>query len=870
MLKNVVSILIFIFAISINKCEARHITGGEMIYDYIGLGNTLGNKVYRITLRLFRDENCFSCAPMPDNVTIAIYNNQTLSPEIANQNINRSSLEQVSLNALPSCITNEPNLVYSIATYTFTVILPDNNSGFTAVYQTCCRIDGIANVPDNVGATYTATIPGINALGSASAFDNSPRFFTGISVICYRKPFTLNFSATDPDGDSLVYRLCPAYDGGAATNSTYDNPSAPPYASIGYKGGYSGISPMGSAATINRNTGIISGIAPDAGKYVVSVCVESYNRTTRQIRSVHRKDFIVTVAPCDFAGAELQPNYISCDGFTFNFENLNTSPLNNTFYWDFGDGNTSTIQNPVHTYTTAGIYTLKLVVNRGAQCADSTTSQLNVFPGFFPAFNDNSPMCKELPVQFNDATTANYGTVNSWEWNFGMPGTPLNISKARNPVFTYTASGNYQVQLIVGSDRGCLDTIVKTINIVDKPDFAVPNDTLICSIDTIRLNTVSNITGNIVWSPNYMIDDENSFAPLVSPDVTTTYTAQYVDPFGCTATEMVTVKVVDFVTLQAAPDTTICLTDTMRLRLVSDALNYSWTPAATLNNATIQNPIATPVNSSTTYNVRASIGKCFAQEQIVVRTVPYPNANAGLDTTICFGTSTQLQASGGSIYTWNPGRFLNNPNIANPVVQAPPLSTRYIVEVRDVLGCPKPVYDTLLVNVAKIIANAGPRDTSVVLGQPLQLTATGSTNYLWSPVTWLNNPTIFNPLSLPQDNIDYIVRVSNPQGCFSLDTISVKVFKIDPDLLVPTAFSPDADGLNDIFRPIAIGMKSLDAFRVYNRWGQLIYSTTRIGTGWDGTFGGQPQSAGTYVWIAEGTNYLDKKIEKKGSVVLIR
>ena len=162
--------------------------------------------------------------------------------------------------------------------------------------------------------------------------------------------------------------------------------------------------------------------------------------------------------------------------------------------------------------------------------------------------------------------------------------------------------------------------------------------------------------------------------------------------------------------------------------------------------------------------------------------------------------------------------------------------------MRDTLGCPKPVNDTVVVIVSRIIADAGPADTNVVLGQALQLTATGSIKYSWSPTTWLNNPTIFNPLSLPQDNIRYVVEVSNEQGCFDLDSIRVNVFKIDPDLLVPTAFSPDGDGLNDIFQPILVGMRSLDAFMVYNRWGQLVYSTTQTETGWDGTFGGVPQA----------------------------
>ncbi|MEP6713638.1 MAG: gliding motility-associated C-terminal domain-containing protein, partial [Ferruginibacter sp.] len=371
--------------------------------------------------------------------------------------------------------------------------------------------------------------------------------------------------------------------------------------------------------------------------------------------------------------------------------------------------------------------------------------------------------------------------------------------------------------------------------------------------------------------PSYNINNVNSFTPLVSPDITTIYRAQFTDNFGCVAKDSVKVNVVNKVTLQVSNDTTICRTDAINLRITTDALYYTWTPAGTLNDPSVQNPVAMPAANVTTYNVVASISKkCFASDDIIVKTVPYPLAFAGADTTVCFGKSASLHASGGSIYSWSPAAFLNNPNIANPVSQNPTGNVRYIVTVRDTLGCPKPRSDTMFVTVVKITANAGPRDTSVVLGQPLQLTGTGSTNYLWSPDRWLSATEIFNPIAIPQDNIEYALRVFDAQGCFGLDTINVRLFKVAPDLYVPTAFSPDGDGTNDIFRPIALGIKSLESFRVYNRWGQLVYSTSQIGQGWNGKFSGADQPSGTFVWYAEATDYLNKKIKKKGSVVLIR
>ena len=861
-----VMLLIFLMFCYVST-EAKHITGGEMIYEYLGPGASSNTKSYRITLRLFRDEDCVGCADMPNSVSIGIFENETRTRVGPYYNISISNSEILPLNPLPPCITNAPSLNYRAGYYTFIVELPDNLMGYTATYQTCCRIDGIMNVPNSVGATYIAQIPGSNTLGP-SGTDNSPQFSRGISVVCYNKPFTLDFSAIDPDPeDSLVYSMCGAFDGGSANNANYNTPAPPFYNTLAYIGGFSGSYPLGLQATIDSRTGIISGIAPDAGRYVVSVCIAVVRDDV--VIAEHRKDFIITVAPCDFAGAQLQPSYISCDGFSFDFENLNNSPLNNTFLWSFGDGNTSTLPSPTHTYATAGIYNVKLVVNQGAPCSDSTTSELSVFPGYFPKFTNNSPMCKGLPVSFFDATTANYGVVNSWQWDFGITGDFDNTSQLKNPVFTYNVPGNYIVSLTVGSDKGCIGTFSDTVVIVDKPVLTLTNDTLICSIDTLQLAAVAANGGTITWSPNYNISSVNSFTPIVWPKVTTTYTATFADNFGCSATQQVRVNVVDSVTLQAMNDTTICASDQLTLRLNSNALRYNWLPGSTLNDPTIKMPVATP-NATTVYTVKASIGKCESTRQITVKTVPYPLVTVSPDTSVCFGNNAELRATGGSIYRWTPSVFLNSTNIPKPVAIRPTTSLRYVVTVRDTLGCPKPVSKTIQLGVVKIIADAGPSDTSVVLGQPLQLTATGSSFYVWDPVTWLTNSFIPNPVSMPQDNILYTVKVSDSAGCFSTDTINVKLYKIEPDILVPSGFTPDGDGLNDVFRPIAIGMRAITAFRVYNRWGQLLFSTTSQGQGWNGKLAGNAQDAGTYVWYAEGVDYLNKKIQRKGYVVLIR
>jgi gliding motility-associated-like protein len=189
-------------------------------------------------------------------------------------------------------------------------------------------------------------------------------------------------------------------------------------------------------------------------------------------------------------------------------------------------------------------------------------------------------------------------------------------------------------------------------------------------------------------------------------------------------------------------------------------------------------------------------------------------------------------------------------------------------------GCTDSAYQTVTV-IAPPNVNAG-NDTAVVVNQPLQLQASSDPSdqisYLWSPSTWLTNPSIANPIAgLPEtmDKIQYTVRATDTAGCFGLDSVQVKIFKTAPSIFVPNAFTPGGTS-NNIFRPIPVGIASLNYFRVYNRWGRLMYSTSRLGDGWDGNASGKPQDSGGYVWMLSGNTYTGDTITKKGTMVLLR
>ena len=181
--------------------------------------------------------------------------------------------------------------------------------------------------------------------------------------------------------------------------------------------------------------------------------------------------------------------------------------------------------------------------------------------------------------------------------------------------------------------------------------------------------------------------------------------------------------------------------------------------------------------------------------------------------------------------------------------------------------------DTIVVRVnPKVIAYAG-KDTVVVVGQPLQLQATGGSSYVWSPTTGLNNPNISNPVGTYTNNMDsiqYKVVVADDIGCADSAFVKVVVYKVLPTVFVPTAFTPNNDGLNDVVAPIMVGIQKLNYFSIYNRWGELVFTTTQNKKGWDGTIGGRLQNTGVFVWMVSAEDYSGQKIFLKGTVTLIR
>ncbi|GAA4336118.1 gliding motility-associated C-terminal domain-containing protein [Flaviaesturariibacter amylovorans] len=317
----------------------------------------------------------------------------------------------------------------------------------------------------------------------------------------------------------------------------------------------------------------------------------------------------------------------------------------------------------------------------------------------------------------------------------------------------------------------------------------------------------------------------------------------------------------------------------------SNATAFSWTgPVLTTNNASGSSVDVRPT-VSTMYHVRMTLGRCTHIDSIFVPVRPAPVPDAGTQTPICFGQNAQLNAAPGyATYDWTPRTYLSgNVNGPNPNVVRPTSSIRYTLHVVDANGCRSLVPDTVTVVVTPpIIVRTNPLDTVAYIGDTIRVTASSpGTNYQWSPATGLSNPNVANPLILVNKDEVYRVRAWTDQGCAGETMFYLRAYA-GPNIYVPDAFTPNRDGRNDLLRPVCVGVKTLSHFRVFNRWGQLmyeykgerrgpeVYNLLNSNIGWDGTLGGKEVSSGTYVWIAEGVTKEGRVISRKGTVTIIR
>jgi gliding motility-associated-like protein len=544
----------FVFLVIINcmlfsMANAYHIIGGELFYRTVGFNAVTGQFRYVITLKLYRDgdfvcgtrQGCLDYFENP--VPINIFNSAGTRVTPAKM-LNIQYTRPIRDTLKNPCLA--PQTIYlEIAFYiSDTIDLPPVPGGYYISYQRCCRGEALTNIynSEREGSTFYTVIPGTGSRpGNNSAYfgiDEAP-------VICAGLPFRYNYSATDPDGDSLTYELCSALAGGNTRNN--ETVSPPPYTTtVSYIPPYHGGAPMGgNPAMAIDNNGLITGIPDRPGKFVVSVCVTEYDRVTKQPLGTHHKDILITVYNCVTRITASTPSLLNnCSdtlGFSVPITNNSISGFTSTYRWTFSDGTdtlTSTRDVFFHQFPDTGVYSVKLVVNPGLPCTDSITGRINNYPGLRAGFTVNG-LCRENPVYFDDTSSYRYGRITSRKWDFGVPNSKLDTSLLQRPVFKFPKGEVYTVRLTLTTNRGCAAEVTQNLRLYEVNPFA-GNDTILARGELLQMKASGGDT--YAWWPPTGLSDANVRDPLLRWNNEINFVLRVSNQQGCAGYDSINVK----------------------------------------------------------------------------------------------------------------------------------------------------------------------------------------------------------------------------------------------------------------------------------------------------------------------------------------
>lgn len=541
--------------------QARHIIGGELTYECLGAG--FGNsRDYLITMHVYRD--CSSTGAGFDSpATFGIYrfaNNQYEFVRTAS--IFPTPPEQVPPPNNP-CLIVPPNVCVQSATYQFNVNLPLFNGSYFIHWQRCCRNNTISNIinPQETGATYNVeiTAAGQDSCNTSPVFNLFPP-----TVICVNDALNFDHSATDAEGDQLVYEFCAPLNGGGIAgadgnpgmptdcNGVTPNPAncLPPYINVSFVGPtYTPTRPLAGnpVVTIDPVTGRITGTPEILGQFVVGVCVKEYRDGV--LLSVVRRDFQFNVSTCEptveagiqadavIGGQEFIIN--SCGSNTVNF--VNESQLIafiNSYEWTFdinGTLETYDTRDVTITFPDVGNYSGKMIINKGTECVDSADIRVNVYPEINADFEYDYDTCIAGPVAFTDNSISGSGTITDWSWRFG----DNQQSFSQDPSHRYVIPGNHEVELLVTDINDCKDSLSRVINYFPVPPLIIvePNSYVGCAPASIFFNNLSipiDSTYIITWHFGDETD-ENVISPtfeFLEPG-TFDVSVEIESPIGC-------------------------------------------------------------------------------------------------------------------------------------------------------------------------------------------------------------------------------------------------------------------------------------------------------------------------------------------------
>ncbi len=892
---------LFISALAISiSLKASHIVGGDIYYNCIGKFD--GAYKYEIFITIYRD--CFSTgAAYDDPLILAIYpEGSTNWDQIAYIPFTGSVVLPIELNN--PCGTAPSNLCVERAIYSTIIVLPPRSGGYNITYQRCCRGPAVNNLisPEDTGLTLTTHIPG----SETGAFVNSSPHYKNYPplLLCSNDQLVFDHSATDPDGDVLVYSLVTPLAGADPNSPAPNPPPAPPYAPVVWSSAFGATAPLGpgSSTLINANTGLLTCSPQMLGIFVVGVRVQEYRNGVLIGQTV--RDFLFKVLNCNIKLSAILPlqeqlsSFKSyCQGLTVNFENKSYG--GSVYKWDFGVGGTTTdVSNqfaPSFTYPAPGTYNATLVVNPGEACSDTARMLVKVNNPFTVSFQTKDSVCvKGNSFDFYGQTTG--ANATSYAWNFG-PHASVTSATTKNVMgVTFNTSGTIPIN-IEAKNEYCNASYTSDIVIFPEPLASIDiEDGYECKGLTVTFGNSSSGINSSAWDFGLSgsVDDTSSlYTPTFTFPKAGTYHVTLIggSTGACVDTSKAIITVNELLSVYFTHNDSLCLTDNSfwfdGIMTGPISTQFQWDFGSDATPAVSSAPDVSGVvfDSSGIHMItlKAWFDNCYAYatDRIFIYSVPE------IDFTVvpgprCVPAIVQFQnlsrADSPMDFTWTFGD--GDSSIAtNPFhVYENTGSYSVVLKLSTSEGC----VDTLfLLKQDLITIHSSPQanfsvDKLVtdICNAHIQFTdeSVGATSYYYSFDDSGSESSERSPSHVYQrGGTRYPMQVvTNEYGC--KDT-SYQKLTIEPfSIYLPNAFTPDGNQFNNQFN----GVFGLEVYAwelsLYDKWGELIYQSNDPKVGWDGTFKGKLAQDGIYTYLLRyiSCNQMEEWQTLTGHVNLLR
>ncbi len=864
-------IFLFItFIFCIFNANASHIVGGEIYYDY------LGNNNYRFYISVYRDCNSTG-ASFDSPLSLGVFSGGVLIQNVQVP-FNGSQLVPVVFNN--PCVTPPNNICTENSVYTTVINLPPSVNGYTISYQRCCRGPNINNLinPSDTGFTLTCDVP---PMANNFHINSSPRFNDYPPLLlCNNEDLIFDHSAIDPDGDQLVYSLVTPYAGASGNAPQPNPPPAPPYFNVLWSGTNSALNPLGpgSSISIDPNTGILTASPNLTGSYVVGVQVEEIRNGVVINRTL--RDFIFRVFSCNItmeAILPLQtdlPDFVSfCNGLTVNF--VNNSYGGTNYAWDFGvNGITTDVSTafaPSYTYPANGQYQVMLVVNPGWPCTDTAYMDVLVNNFFEVSFTSNDSLCIfDNSFDFVGSSTGPPGQT-SFSWDFGANANTNGDTTLSVNNVTFSTTGFIPVTLN-GTFSQCQASFTDSIYIFPEPHAVIDLPTNIeCAGLTVPFGNSSTGSINYQWDfgTNILLPSSD-FEPTVTYPSPGVYTVQMIASSTPTCSDTVTeiIELFEPIIVDFTSQDSLCVANNSFdfIGQVSGPPNtvYTWDfgPYASINssNNTSEFGVSFLATGSLPITLTGTHNNCVESVTHNIYIYQEPQINFTIEDGLqCEPFPAQFInfsfAETSIQYFWDFGDG-NTSTLENPMnvyhnAGSYPVTLTIITDA----GC----IDTLTLTKQDLVI-VHPSPTADFSTTPLE------TDICHSEVKFIDQSSLAQDYFYSFDDSIFVSTESNPThlyltsglhrpmqivttefGC--KDTAYQFVF-IEPfTIYAPNTITPNEDGLNEEFLPIVY----LDVvewhLRIFNRWGEVVFSTNDVNDAWDGKNSkGEYVQNGEYIW----------------------